>query len=134
VQVPKFNLEHVKKLVQMWMDGRPSGWFSSTRSSVDYVIHVFECTQVEAEQLILTGMLQLELADFCRQILIWGATTDEYGLENYLGHNWYVKFMVETDELAQISFHPCVKIMTLANGKTMVASIDENDRPSWRPR
>ena len=59
---------------------------------------------------------------------------DEYGLEGYLGYNWYVKFTIEESELDQISFHPCEKDMTLANGRTLTSSINRDELPSWRAR
>jgi len=57
---------------------------------------------------------------------------DEYGLESYLEHNWYIKFMLEDGELEQISFHPCENNMRLENGRVITASIGCNDMPSWR--
>jgi hypothetical protein len=132
VQSPKFDLEEVKQLAREWMGGKHCGWFSAATCSVDYVIHVFECTQVEAEAIILDGILKLESGDFSRRIAMWGSVADEYGLESYLGYNWYIKFMVEDGELDQISFHPCEQDMSLANGRTITVSIVYDDLPSWR--
>ncbi len=132
MQTPKFDLNEVKRLAHEWQQGKHCGWFSATTCSVDYVIHVFECTQDDAELIILSGILKLENGDFSRRISMWGCVADEYALENYLGYNWYVKFMVEDSELEQISFHPCEKDMTLANGRTITVSIGFDDRPSWR--
>lgn len=132
MQTPKFDLDQVKQLAREWMGGKHCGWFSATSCSVDYVIHVFECTQNEAEAIILDGILKLENADFSRRISMWDSVADEYAIEGYLGYNWYVKFMVEEGDLEQISFHPCEKDMTLANGRTITASIEYDDLPSWR--
>jgi len=132
VQTPKFDLDQVKQLAGEWMGGKHCGWFSATSCSVDYVIHVFECTQTEAEVIILDGILKLENADFSRRVSMWDSVADEYAIESYLGYNWYVKFMVEDGDLEQISFHPCEKDMTLANGRTITASIEYDDLPSWR--
>ena len=65
---------------------------------------------------------------------MWESICDEYGLEGYLGYNWYVKFTIEESELEQISFHPCEKDMTLANGRTLTSSINRDELPSWRAR
>ena len=132
MQIPKFNLDEVKQLARDWLGGKQGGWFSASTCSVDYVIHVFECTQVEAESIILDGILKLKILDFSRRISMWDSIADEYGLEAYLGYNWYVKFMIEDGELEQISFHPCEKDMTLANSRTITASLSAEDLPSWR--
>ena len=132
MQSPKFDLADVKFLVQEWLGGKHSGWFSATSCSVDYVIHIFECTQAVAESIIFEGILKLETGDFSRRISIWDSVADEYGLESYLGHNWYIKFLVEEGILEQISFHPCEKHMMLANGRTIEPSIRKGDLPPWR--
>jgi hypothetical protein len=43
-----------------------------------------------------------------------------------------VKFMIEDGDLEQISFHPCEKDMTLANGRTIIASLNNAALPPWR--
>ena len=123
MQSPKFDLADVKLLVREWMGGKHCGWFSATTCSVDYVIHIFECTQTVAESIIFDGILKLETEDFSRRVSMWDSVADEYGLESYLGHNWYIKFLVEDGTLEQISFHPCEKDMMLANGRTTQASV-----------
>jgi hypothetical protein len=79
VQTPKFNLEEVKQLARDWMTGKQSGWFSAPTCSIDYVIHVFECTQAEAELIILDGILKLQNHDFSRRLSMWADVADEYG-------------------------------------------------------
>jgi hypothetical protein len=114
------------------MEGKQCGWFSAPTCSIDYVIHIVECTQAEAELIILDGIVKLQNQDFSRRLSMWGDVADEYGLEAYLGYNWYVKFMIESGELEQISFHPCEKDMNLANGRTIAAAVGGSDLPSWR--
>ncbi len=132
MQSPKFDLAEVKLLVQECLKGKYCGWFSATSCSVDYVIHIFECTHAFAESIIFDGILKLETGDFCRRVSMWDSVADEYGLESYLGHNWYIKFLVEDGMIEQISFYPCEKDMMLANGRTIHASIRHDALPSWR--
>lgn len=132
MQSPKFNLDEVKQLARDWSEGKYCGWFSAPSCSVDYVIHVFACTQAEAETIILNGILRLDHKDFSRRISMWGSVADEYALEGYCRNNWYIKFMVEDSVLEQISFHPCEKNMTLADGRTVTASIKQSELPPWR--
>lgn len=132
MQNSKFNLDDVKRLAGDWLTGKQCGWFSATSCSIDYLIHIYECTQVEAESIILRGILKLQNEDFNRRISMWGKVADEYGLEGYLTYNWYVKFMIEDGDLEQISFHPCEKDMTLANGRTITASLNNGALPPWR--
>lgn len=133
----KFELDTVQQKVSSWKGGnKNAGWFSMPNCSVDYVIHIFECSQAEAEEIIFDGLLRLEEDDFCRSIVIFDSElADEYGLENYLGHNWYIKFMIGSDgELEELSFHPCERDMKLENGRTLNISINEIDLPSWRKK
>lgn len=132
MQNSKFNLDDVKRLAGDWLTGKQCGWFSAPSCSIDYLIHIYECTQVEAESIILRGILKLQNEDFNRRISMWGKVADEYGLEGYLTYNWYVKFMIEDGDLEQISFHPCEKDMTLANGRTITASLNNGALPPWR--
>lgn len=132
MQGSKFDLDKVKQLVRDCMEGKDCVWFSAPSCSVDYLIHIFECTQVEAGSIILNGLLKLETRDFSRRVSMWSRIADQYGLESYLGHNWYIKFMLEDGELEQISFHPCENNMLLENGRVITASIGSNDMPSWR--
>lgn len=135
MQTPKFDLDNVKKCIVDWRDGKESGWFSATSCSTDYVIHIFECNQLEAENIIFAGILKLEESNFSQRVSLWGEVADEYGLESYLGHNWYIKFMIGNEgDLEEISFHPCEKDMTLASGKNLTTSISEDNLPRWRKK
>jgi len=87
VQTSKFDLEDVKRCVVDWRNGKDSGWFSAPSCSTDYVIHIFECDQLEAENIILDGILKLEESYFSQRVSLWGDVADEYGLEGYLGYN-----------------------------------------------
>ena len=135
MQSPKFDLKDVKRRIVDWKDRKEAGWFSAPSCSTDYVIHIFECYQLEAENIIFDGIIKLEESNFCQRVSLWGDVADEYGLESYLGYNWYIKFMIgNDDDLEEISFHPCEKDMTLASGKNLTTSISEDDLPHWRKK
>ena len=132
MQSPQFDLDMVKAAVKSWLADENPGWFSAPRSSVDYVIHVFACDNTSAERMILEGLLQLEKHHFSQRVSMWDGVADEYGLEDYLEHNWYINFMIEADgSLEEISFHPCEKDMTLANGKVLSRTIESSVIPAW---
>lgn len=134
MQSPKYDLDMVKTTVSSWLKGNyESGWFSAPSCSIDYVIHIFNCTNSTAEKIVLEGLMKLETKNYYQRKSMWGDIVDEYGLSNYLGHNWYVKFMVGEDKvLEEISFHPCEKDMVLANGKVLFTTIDDHMIPAWR--
>lgn len=120
----KFDLGEVKKLILSYRRGESNAlWFSARTRSIDSVINVFSCNETAAESIILDGLMTLESADFCRSHLQWESIVDEYGLENYLGFNWYIKFTLDDEEgiksLEQISFHPLEKEMKLADGRNL---------------
>ena len=123
-RVGKFSLDLVKKLIIQYRSGDNTAlWFSARSRSLDCVINVFLCSEVEAESRILDGILQLKKSDFHRSNIQWDLIVDEYGLENYLGYNWYVKFTVDNqnglETLEQISFHLLEKKMRLADGREL---------------
>jgi len=133
---PKFDLQTVKRLVEDYIKGNDTVWFSAPSASIDYVVKVLVCEAQEAESVILNGFLQLKDEDFHKRALIvkWGnIPADEYGLENYLGHNWYIKFLVEDDAgvkvLNEVSFHPTEQEMTLTDGRVLQVTFDESKRP-----
>lgn len=135
MQTSKFNLEDVKRLVTDSILNKESVWFSATSCSTDYVIHMFKCSESKAMDIILNGILKLVKNNFCQRVLIWDDIADEYGLENYLGYHWYIKFMIGSDyQLEEISFHPCEKDMKLANGKILRRSISGGSLPPWRQK
>lgn len=51
---------------------------------------------------------------------------DVYGLENFRGHNWYVKFFIYEDDddqcVASISFHPLDELMNCESGKILTTT------------
>jgi hypothetical protein len=125
---PKFELNIVKQIVQNFLAGNENSiWFSAPPRSTNYVIAIFLCTEEEARTKITQGILSLKESDFSQRVVQWEADiADVYGLENYLGHNWYVKFLITYDDdeqiLEEISFHPLEKKLTLANGKILTVT------------
>lgn len=93
---PKFDLSEVHRLVNDWKAGKETGWFSATSASIDYVAFVFSCRDTEAEKIVLEAILKLEPSDFSRRILQWDVdVADLYGLEGFLGYDWYIKFLID---------------------------------------
>ena len=134
---PKFDLEEVKQLVEAYLRGENGVWFSARSASIDYVVKVLLCDVGEAESVIVKGLLRLQPDDFHKRVLIvkWdNVVADEYGLENYLGHNWYIKFLVEDDGgekvLNEVSFHPTEDEMRLADGRTLSVTLDKSNQPA----
>ena len=120
--MPKFSLDQVKSLIQQALDGdRSKVWFSGRSRSIDYVIFVYQGTESEAEFLILQGLLKLQPRDYARSVVMVTKpeviVADEYGLEQYQGHNWYIKFLIQVDDgevsLTSISFHRSKKSMQI---------------------
>lgn len=123
----KYSLAVVKQLVDQYKQGNNTAlWFSARSRSLDAVVKVLSCNDVDAETTILDGLLKLKDSDFCRSNMQWNTFVDEYGLENYLGINWYIKFTIEqngVETLEQISFHPLEKNMRLADGRQLTATL-----------
>ncbi len=124
----KYSLAVVKNLVDQYKQGNNTAlWFSARSRSLDAVVKVLFCNEVDAETKILDGLLRLKESDFCRSNIQWNTVVDEYGLENYLGYNWYIKFTIErqssVETLEQISFHPLEKNMRLADGRELTANL-----------
>lgn len=133
MQTPKYPLSEVKRLINEWKQGKDAGFFSAPSASTEYVIHIFSCRQEEAEKIILDGILKLEESGFGRQALqLDVVVVDIYGLESYLGYDWYVKFLIEDGTLDEISFHPLERDLKLADGRNLESVIDESKKPSWR--
>lgn len=128
----RYSLQELKDLVVEYRSGNGEAlWFSARSRSLDCVVRVLSCTEVAAECTILDGLVRLKDSDFCRSRLQWDDVVDEYGLENYCGQNWYIKFMIcqdDTKSIEQISFHPLEKDMILANGKILRAKRSKGDR------
>jgi hypothetical protein len=134
----KYSLDDVKALVQMALDGDQSKvWFSGRSRSIDYVIHVYQCTEDKAEHVVLRGLLKLKPDDFVKSVMMQPPPdlliADEYGLEQYEGHNWYIKLVIEDDSgdryVTSISFHPVERPLALANGKELEVTLDADKRP-----
>lgn len=122
--MPQFDLRDVKKLADEYFEGHKTVWFAAPSRSINYVVKVFHCSGKEAERIVLEGLKLLEKEDFSRSFLQWeDYLVDEYGLENYMGHNWYVKFTINNEGgakiLDEISFHPLEKSMSLSDGRTL---------------
>jgi len=105
-----FNLINSNKVV-----------FIAETRSIDEVIKVFpQKNRTQAEQYILTEILNLTSADYHNRVVHWGEVLDVYG-KRIDGINWYIKFFIEKDEngqdcLSEVSFHPLEEDMVLANG------------------
>lgn len=75
--------------------------------------------------------------DFVRSVIMQSApdliVADECGLKNYKGHNWYVKFMIESDNgekfVTSISFHPVERPLQLVDGRKLCVTLDPDKRP-----
>ncbi|MBL7543790.1 MAG: hypothetical protein JNL11_08235 [Bdellovibrionaceae bacterium] len=95
--------------------------FIAASRSVDEVIKVFpKKDRTQAEYYILSEILNLTDSDFHNRAAQWGEVLDIYG-KRIDGINWYIKFFIEKDEngqdsLSEVSFHPLVEDMVLANG------------------
>lgn len=124
VQKAKYPLGDVKELVNEYLAGnKRTVVFSAPPSSIKRVARVFLCDESEAAILIVRGILQVENESFSRAFVQWEMVVDEYGLESFMGHNWYVKLaIVEVDcgrVLDEISFHPLEKPMKVADGRVL---------------
>jgi hypothetical protein len=132
----KYALNEIKQLVEARLKGDETVWFSAQSASIDYVIKVLVVTELEAESIILKGILKLDDSDFHRRVLMvnWAnEIADEYGLEGYQGHNWYIKLLVEDDAngrvVNEISFHPTEDEMRLANGRVLPVTMNRPQVP-----
>ncbi|MCX6109013.1 MAG: hypothetical protein NTZ90_05340 [Proteobacteria bacterium] len=132
----KYALNEIKQLVEARLKGDETIWFSARSASIDYVIKVLVVTELEAESIILNGILKLDDNDFHRRVLMvnWAnEIADEYGLEGYHGHNWYIKLLVEDEAngrvVNEISFHPTEDEMRLANGRMLQVTMNEQQVP-----
>jgi hypothetical protein len=136
-QGPKFNLTDVKRLAQDYLDGkkasdgRGSIRFNAPTRSTEVVVKVLFCRPDIANRLIAIGLLALEAKDFFSRKMQWNEVYDEFGLEDYEGHNWYIKYCIVSDDgteyVEEVSFHPLEKEMVLPNGKTLRVTYDPSD-------
>lgn len=123
-QTAKYPLDDVKALVEEYLAGnRRAAVFSAPPSSVKRVARVFVCDEGEAAKLIMRGILKLDDESFSRAFVQWEMVVDEYGLESFMGHNWYVKLAIVEEDggrvLDEISFHPLDKPMKVADGRVL---------------
>ena len=133
---PKFDLTEVRRLARDFLDGTNASdgnatiRFTAPRRSTEAVVRVLFCTQKLANEIIANGLSILEGSDFYRRKLQWHDVFDEYGLENYKGHNWYVKYCIvkedtnATEYIEEVSFHPLEKEMSLPDGRTLKVTYD----------
>lgn len=118
---PRYGLEQVKALAKEYLGGTKSAVaFSAPGASIKRVVQVLVCSESEAVDTILRGVLALSNECFSRSFMQWDMVVDEYGLAGFSGHNWYVKLAIVAEDneriLDQISFHPLEKPMTVAGG------------------
>lgn len=98
--------------------------------SIHYTARVLKCTGTEAITHIISGLLKLKEVDFARTVMVFGEPKDEYGLEEYLEHNWYIKFSISEEDgeifLDELSFHPNEQSLKLADGRILPATYSED--------
>ena len=120
---PRYDLDEVKRIVREYIAGDHTlVKFSAPRRSVDVVVTALKCSAHQATQKIATGLLTLSEGDFSERVWQWNDVYDAYGLENYEGHNWYIKYCVVTEEgkyIEQVSFHPVQRELKLPDGRTL---------------
>ena len=121
--MPKHNLEAVKSLCRRGAGGVT---FTARTKSLDCIVTVLKCEPDEAVEACLQGILLLQPRDFSHRLMQWNdvdCIADVYGLEDYEGNNWYVKFLLYEEDgetrLEEISFHLPVKDLPLKDGRTL---------------
>jgi hypothetical protein len=120
----RYPLSEVWHLIEEFRQGRSQAIaFFAPSASIRRVVRVLQCNEAEAVLKILIGLERLTEGALCRSFVQWDMVVDEYGLEQYEGHNWYVKLAVVTEDgdrfLDQISFHPLTKFMKVCDGRTL---------------
>lgn len=135
----RYDLVKVCELVQEWLDGDSDKiWFTPRRKSYGAVGFLFKQDDTCAQETIARGLLKLDPVEFYRQQYLSGRclVADVYGLENYRGHNWYVKFFLEQEGgdhfLSLVSFHPLDEVMKSEAGKMLLITY-QGDRP-WQSK
>ena len=121
---PRHALVEVKALARAFLEGDEAAVaFSAPGASIKRVVRVLLCSEIEAVGTILNGVLKLDEATFSRSFVQWEMVVDEYGLENFLGHNWYVKLAIGDENghrlLDEISFHPLERPMRVKDGRLL---------------
>lgn len=135
----KFDLAEVKRLARDYLagrkalDGKRAIRFTAPSRSTQVVVTLLFCTNDLANQKIATGLLRLEERDFSKSEMLWGDVYDQYGLESYEGHNWYIKFCIAVEEeggaqyVEEVSFHPLEKVMVLADGRMLEVTYEPSN-------
>ena len=129
---PKYDLADVKSLILDFVNGNSDAiWFSCLSRSVQYVVRVIHCDSDGAIRVITDGMQKLTEKDFVRSVIVFDEIKDEYGLEGYLDHNWYIKFSISEDDgerfLDQLSFHPVERPLKLADQRVLPVTYSQED-------
>lgn len=119
---PLYDLEKIKKCVR---EKKPRTiTFPAEKRSVKAVIKVFkekdnrDMSDVEARDYILARISMLKKTDFSHHGEFGEDYADVYG-RVFEGENWYIKldYDDESGVLREISFHPAIDKIYLANGK-----------------
>ena len=126
---PTFDLSEVKRLAQKYLDGdNEKIQFTAPSKSIEAVVTVLLCAPNVANKIVATGLLTINENDFHRRVWQWETLFDEYGLENFKGHNWYVKYCIVKDGqdfIEQVSFHPLTKEMRLPDGRILKVTTNQ---------
>lgn len=128
----KYNLDDVRSLIADFMNGNDDAiWFSYFSRSIRPVMMLMKCSAENAENIIIKGLLKLENSGFVRSTVVFDEITDEYALENYHDHNWYIKFSVALDDgnpyLNQLSFHPLERPLKLQNSRILPVTYTQEE-------
>ncbi len=133
----KYDLGSVRELVQLWIDGDSDKiWFTPRKKSYGAVGFVFKEDDSYAQETIANGLMKLSPDFFYQQQFLVGrgSVSDVYGLADFRGHNWYVKFFLHDDDdgqcVASVSFHPLDELMNCETGKVLEVTY-QGDRP-WK--
>ncbi len=125
VQKATHKLESVKTACDRALAGEDSVLFTAPTRSLFQIIETFCCSVPEAKRICIEGIRSLEPSDFSHSLFQWDAVADVYGLQNYQGFDWYVKFILDKDEcgelLESISFHRPEKDLKLVDGRILKA-------------
>ena len=75
---PRHPLVEVKALAQAFLDGDEDAVaFSAPGASIKPVVRVLLCSEIEAVDAILKGVLKLDEATFSRSFVQWEMVVDE---------------------------------------------------------
>lgn len=128
----------MKRLAQDFLDGKRASdgkktiRFNAPTRSTATVMSVLFCRPDVANLKIATGLIRLKGSDFYSRKLQWNEVYDEFGLENYEGHNWYIKYCIVSEDdgtefIEEVSFHLLEKEMLLPDGKILKVTYEPSD-------